>query len=417
MGNFDGKAAGAENIRQLWNLLASLVKKLTGDVDLTQGDLQTQISNSKTKLDNTNVGYGTCSTQASTAAKVIAISGNTNWKLAVGSEIVVKFTYTNTASNPTFNVNGSGAKSVWYNTALITTSNLGYAGTANRPMKFVYDGTQYVFIGWSYDTDTNTTYSNASLGQGYGTCSTAAATVAKVVSLSSYSLTTGGVVSVKFTYAVPASATMNINSKGAKAIYYKGSAITAGIINAGDVATFIYNGSQYILLTVDSYQTKIDALDKAINDALALRASLGAYGLVKVTDSAAVTDSTGLALAATEKNASISGTLANQISQLNTDFYINYIEGQVYTTNESTTDEDIKIFINSCLNQSVYGIAHARIHDDYVQFFGETGNWFLIILAQDSYTKVIFAINHWTNTSKIITASGDEYVLKTIFTQ
>ena len=117
-------------------------------------------------------------------------------------------------------------------------------------MNFVYDGTQYVFVGWSLDN--NTTYSNASLGQGYGTCATAAATVAKVVTLSSYSLTTGGIVSVKFTYAVPASATMNINSKGAKAIYYRGSSITAGIINAGDIATFIYNGSQYHLLTVDS---------------------------------------------------------------------------------------------------------------------------------------------------------------------
>ena len=42
------------------------------------------------------------------------------------------------------------------------------------------------------------------------------------------------------------------------------------------------------------------------------------YGHVKLTDSTAVTNSTGLALPATEKNASIEGTLANQISVLNT---------------------------------------------------------------------------------------------------
>ena len=100
----------------------------------------------------------------------------------------------------------------------------------------------------------NTTYSNASLGQGYGTCATAAATTAKVVTLSSYSLATGGVVSVKFTYAVPANATMNINSKGAKNIYYRGAKIIAGIIEAGDVATFIYDGTQYHLLTVDRHR-------------------------------------------------------------------------------------------------------------------------------------------------------------------
>ena len=89
------------------------------------------------------------------------------------------------------------------------------------------------------------------LGQGYGTCTTAAATAAKVVTLSNYTLSTGGIVSVNFTYDVPANATMNINSKGVKAIYYRGSAITAGVIRAGDTATFIYNGSYYHLIGVD----------------------------------------------------------------------------------------------------------------------------------------------------------------------
>ena len=42
-------------------------------------------------------------------------------------------------------------------------------------------------------------------------------------------------------------------------------------------------------------------------------------GHVKITTSSSVTDSTGLALSAVEKNASVSGTLANQISTLNTD--------------------------------------------------------------------------------------------------
>lgn len=86
----------------------------------------------------------------------------------------------------------------------------------------------------------------------YGTCSTVAATATKVVTLSSYSLVTNGTVAVKFTYAVPANATMNINGKGAKSIYYKGIAITGGIINAGDLAFFMYNGSQYHLLGIDS---------------------------------------------------------------------------------------------------------------------------------------------------------------------
>ena len=215
----------------------------------------------KAKLDATNVAYGTCSTDAATAAKVVTISGNTNWKLAPGSEVVVKFSATNTAQNPTLNVNGTGAKSIWYNTALITTSNLGYAGTANRPMKFVYDGTQYVFMGWSIDN--NTTYTPHGLGFGYGTCDTAEATAAKVVTLSSYALVKNGSVSVKFTNAVPANATMNINGKGAKNIYYRGAKIVAGIIKAGDIATFIYDGTQYHLLGTDNKEVNLDEIDAA----------------------------------------------------------------------------------------------------------------------------------------------------------
>jgi hypothetical protein len=91
---------------------------------------------------NSNVAYGTCATAAATAAKVITISGNTNWKLQEGSLIVVKFTNTNTATNPTFNVNGTGAKPVVYGTGAITTtsSSLSYAGYKDRTIEYIYNG-------------------------------------------------------------------------------------------------------------------------------------------------------------------------------------------------------------------------------------------------------------------------------------
>ena len=108
------------------------------------------------------------------------------------------------------------------------------------------DGYPSVNVPWE-----NTTYTNEKLGQGYATCSTAAATAAKTASLTDYVLEKGGVVAVKFTNAVPANATLNINSKGAKSIYFKGSAITANIISGGDTATFIYDGTRYHLLAVD----------------------------------------------------------------------------------------------------------------------------------------------------------------------
>ena len=110
----------------------------------------------KKKLDNTNVAYGTCTTAANVAAKVITVSGNTGWKLAAGSMISIFFSYTNTAQNPTFNVNGTGAKNVYYNQSQITTSSLSYAGYTNRICNYIYDGTQFRFHSWGYDTNTNT---------------------------------------------------------------------------------------------------------------------------------------------------------------------------------------------------------------------------------------------------------------------
>ena len=103
------------------------------------------------------------------------------------------------------------------------------------------------------------TQTPAKLGFGYGHCTTAAATAAKAVSISDYVLNTGGIVSVLFDHAVPAGSTLNITSKGAKAIYHKGAAIADGVIKAGDTATFMYSG-QYHLLSIDRWGSDIDAL-------------------------------------------------------------------------------------------------------------------------------------------------------------
>lgn len=95
--------------------------------------------------------YGTCSTAAATAAKAVTLTGFT---LATGARVTVKFTVTNTAANPTLNINSTGAKAIYYKGAAITAGYL----AANKVYEFVYDGTNYVLVG---DVDTNTTYSNA----------------------------------------------------------------------------------------------------------------------------------------------------------------------------------------------------------------------------------------------------------------
>ena len=203
----------------------------------------------KRKLNTTNIAYATCSTAAATAAKVATISDNYYWTLTVGAIVCVKYTYSNSASNCTLNVNNTGAKSFYYSTGVYTGTNTDVCGYANIICYYMYDGTYWVWLGKGYDV--NSTYNPMTLGSGYGTCATAETTTAKVATLPGYNLITGGMPAIKFTYAVPASATLNINSRGAKAIYFQGAAITAGVIEAGDLVTFIYNGSQYHVLSID----------------------------------------------------------------------------------------------------------------------------------------------------------------------
>ena len=124
----------------------------------------------------------------------------------------------------------------------------------------------------------NTTYSNASLGHGYGTCATEEATAAKMVTLSNYSLTTGGIVAVKFTYGLCASATMNINSRGAKKIFIDGAAVTdttAKRVLAGDIAYFIYDGTQYHFLGTDKAERKFEINYRASDNALVFSKAFG----------------------------------------------------------------------------------------------------------------------------------------------
>ena len=82
--------------------------------------------------------YGTCSTAAGTVGKSVTLAGFT---LFTGARITVKFTYANTASNPTLNVNGTGAKAIWARNEAIVEK---YYWTAQARVDFIYDGTHWV---------------------------------------------------------------------------------------------------------------------------------------------------------------------------------------------------------------------------------------------------------------------------------
>ncbi|MBO7550640.1 MAG: hypothetical protein J6T62_03840, partial [Fibrobacter sp.] len=197
------------------------------------------------------IHYCECPTEAGTAAKVVTLPDAAGFVLAAGASLYVKFQYTNSVASPTLNVNGTGAKAIYRYGTTTPGTTAATSWQANSVEHLVYDGAAWRLVGWLND---NTTYSNASLGQGYGTCTTAEATAAKVVTLSSYTLATGGIVAVKFSYGLCASATMNVNGKGAKNIFIHGAAVTsmtAKLVKAGDIAYFIYDGTQYHFLGTD----------------------------------------------------------------------------------------------------------------------------------------------------------------------
>ena len=83
----------------------------------------------------------------------------------------------------------------------------------------------------------------------YGTCSTAAATVAKTVSCTGFTLVTGAEITIRFTVTnTAASPTLNVNNTGAKAIVYRNAAISAGYLAANRVYKFVYDGTNYELI-------------------------------------------------------------------------------------------------------------------------------------------------------------------------
>lgn len=207
-----------------------------------------------TRSTRPRVAYGTCSTAGNVAEKIVTLHEDfKDWKLEVGAEVVVVGDNVNTSANPKLNVNGTGAKSIKYAGMVISSYPLSMALTT-RAIRYLWDGTDYVWMGWSYDN--SQTYTPQSLGFGYGICDTGTTATAKTATLAGYALIQHGIVSVKFTNSVPANSTLNINSKGAKPIFYRGSAIVAGVINAGDVATFIYDGTNYIYLGTDNALSK-----------------------------------------------------------------------------------------------------------------------------------------------------------------
>lgn len=154
--NAAGKGVAIGKVSESDCLEVAMDAKFTGDISVGDVPLLNYIKSAysnattsaaglmsaadKSKLAGTaTVGYGTCSTSASTAAKSVTCSGFT---LSTGSRVSVKFTYSNTNTSATLNVNGTGAKSIRTGSAVETIKT--YTWPAGATVEFCYNGTYWV---------------------------------------------------------------------------------------------------------------------------------------------------------------------------------------------------------------------------------------------------------------------------------
>ena len=206
----------------------------------------------ETEANQRKAQYGTCSTAAGTAAKVVTCS---NFALYTGARIVVKFTTANTAAAPTLNVNSTGAKAIWNANAVASATNPVLWG-ANATLTFVYDGTEFVL------EDKAPSYSIA--------CSTAAATAAKAATVTGALVVNGTVVQALFSTAntVSAAITFNLSATGAATIYRNRAATSASNTltwTANTVLTLVRNAQYWYLADNGTRTMSEDAAKTATN--------------------------------------------------------------------------------------------------------------------------------------------------------
>ena len=165
--------------------------------------------------------FGTCSTAAATQIKVVSCAG---FELKTGSRIAVQFTYSNTASQPKLNVNGTGDKFIC---GIDGTSVITGIWREKETIDFVYDGSWWIALGCLYATTSQ--YGLTKLSSSTASTSTTLAATASAVKR-----------------AYDRSSWTSISLTNALALSYGGTGAktaAAARTNLGIAATSLYNGT------------------------------------------------------------------------------------------------------------------------------------------------------------------------------
>ena len=227
-------------------------------------------------------GGAQCSTAGNVQAKVATMDG---FVLNTGVTFPISFANSNSYDGKiTLNVNSTGAKDVYINNAVSSSTNK----TLNAGSYICrYNGTNY-YIDTSYAV---TNARNASYATSATTarnarntiaiCSTASAIVAKTATLDGYALTSGDRIPLYMTNNNTAnSATLNVNSTGSKRIRINGSTVvneTYKNLPAGFYMAH-YDGTYWNLYNLVNMST--EASFNGSSFAITLNRAYGALGVV-----------------------------------------------------------------------------------------------------------------------------------------
>lgn len=190
------------------------------------------------------IRYGTCTTANGTVEKVATLEGNETFTLATGVTVAIKMSHYNSATNPTLNVNSTGAKQIMRYGSTVPGTNADGSWNDAAVIFFTYDGTHWMISDFARRGNDNT------IPSAY--CTTGAGTAAKAASFTNYNLLAKQyfMLVISTTNTVKGALTLNVNGKGAKPIYINGSASSASnyTMPAGTYLVY-YDGTNYHLRT------------------------------------------------------------------------------------------------------------------------------------------------------------------------
>lgn len=186
-------------------------------------------------------------TQSSSTTTAFTCESNKIDELTEGTCIYVINSQSGATAAFTLNVNSLGAKPVYY-----TTGSRATDFDPNEGAFFIYNTKRQP--GGCWDMLNDTIYSLFGFGQCVVTCDTPSTTSVKVAgySVKGFNITRGATAAVTFTHAVIGDATLNIYGSGAMPIIYRGNPLAGYEIPDGATAYFIYDGANYVLISVDS---------------------------------------------------------------------------------------------------------------------------------------------------------------------